>query len=140
MSTWTAPQLPKGTLSLLQAIAKVEGYYARFDADGKRLTAPNRSQRNHNPGDLEYKPWQKLYGATLETGTPHPRFASFPTAERGFAALECLLKSSIYNCLTLAAAINRFAPPCENNTAGYVAKVCKWTGLPAGQMVGEALA
>jgi hypothetical protein len=131
MTNWTAPKLPVGLLTLAESIARVEGWYIQG-------TTPNRPQRNNNPGDLEYHAWMaEKYGATLETGHAANRFAVFPTADAGWAALGDLLKGPSYCKLTIAMAIDRFAPPCENNTANYKQLVSKWTGFNSSQLVEE---
>lgn len=101
-------------MKLVEAIARMEGYYVEG----------TRPQRNNNPGDVEWGKFSQAHGATHGD----PRFAIFPTAEEGFAALTSLLKSSGYNTLTVEEAINRYAPPVENNTTNYVADICEWVG------------
>lgn len=122
--------IPPKPLTLAQGIALVEGWYAHG------VTA-NRPQRNNNPGDLEYHGWMTpKYGAVLESvksGTP--RFACFPTPEMGWEALEDLLATPSYNTLTIAQAVNRFAPPSENNDTLYIDAVCRWTGKQATDLV-----
>ena len=62
------------------AIAQREGFNAR----GPK---PNRGQRNHNPGNIEYGQFAKDHGATGSDG----RFAIFPDAATGYKALDALL-------------------------------------------------
>lgn len=99
-------------LTFKQAIARMEGY---------GVSADNLPTRNNNPGDLDKAPWEK-------TVTSTGRFAKFATPEDGWKALEVLLLRS-YVGLTIEAAVNKYAPPCENNTHDYVSFVCKWTGF-----------
>ena len=99
-------------LTFKQAIARMEGYGA---------AASNLPTRNNNPGDLDKAPWEQTVPSV-------GRFAKFATPEDGWNALETLLLKS-YVGLTVEAAINKYAPPCENNTHNYVADVCKWTGF-----------
>jgi hypothetical protein len=121
--------LPPLPLTVAQAIARVEGWYAQ----GKTA---NRPQRNNNPGDIEFHAWMtEKYDAILEQGTAHPRFACFPTAQAGWQALEDLLAGPHYAGLTLEAAVNRFAPPSENDTVNYVSAVCRWTGKQSTETV-----
>jgi len=117
-------------MTLIEAIARIEGFYI-----------PNsRPQRNNNPGDLEYGAFAKLHGADrIEEGTPHPRFAHFPTAEMGFAALHALLTTTGYYTLTIEQAINKYAPPSENNTTNYVQFVCEKVGCKPTDTVQEVL-
>jgi hypothetical protein len=128
MMNWTPPKLPP-RLTLAQAIARVEGFYAQ----GPR---PNRPQRNHNPGDIEYDDFSRAHGAIGTDG----RFAIFPDDATGFAALNALLQGKHYAGLTVEAAINRYAPPNENNDQSYVAEVCAWTGHEPTDLVSEVLA
>lgn len=120
-------------MTLPQAIATMEGFYAKGEK-------PNRPQRNLNPGNLNMADWLKPYGASLETGTPSPRFARFPTADLGFSALHDLLAGPHYANLTIEEAINRYAPPDENNTVDYVAFVCNRVGCSSTDIVHDVLA
>lgn len=102
-------------MKLVEAIAHIEGYY----------TKGTRPERNNNPGDLEFHEWMVAkYGATMETGTPHPRFAHYPNPEIGFKAMTDLLGGKHYGPMTIRDAINTYAPPTENNTGQYVRFVC----------------
>jgi hypothetical protein len=117
-------------MTVAEAFARIEGWY-------QATTVPNRPQRNHNPGNLEFhSSMAAQYGATLETGVTHPRFAHFPTAEAGWQALNDLLSSPRYAGLTMEQAVNRFAPPCENQTVNYLHLVCQWTGRQASDLLG----
>lgn len=109
--------LPDLPMTLAQAIARMEGFYAAGQV-------PNRPQRNNNPGDIEFGPFAERFGAT----SGDPRFAIFPTVAKGFEALDALLRTPHYLGLTVEEAVNRYAPPVENNTSLYVAAVCHWTG------------
>jgi hypothetical protein len=115
-------------MGLCQAIARMEGFYAQS-------MTPNRPQRNHNPGDMEYGPFAQAHGAIASDG----RFAVFPDDETGFEALRALLLTSGYRSLSIEAAIARFAPPSENNTEIYVQSVCRWTNRAADKLVGDCL-
>lgn len=118
-------------MTLKQAFARVEGWYIQGDA-------PNRPQRNNNPGDIEYGHFAQSFGAVMETAI-RPRFAKFPTPEKGWAALDALLRGPLYWSLTIEAAVNRYAPPNENNTVNYVSAVCKWSGCTPDQLVSEVV-
>jgi hypothetical protein len=112
-------------MSFLQAIAREEGFYA----------PGTRPQRNNNPGDIEWGKFTKAHGAT----SGDPRFAIFPTADAGFVAMRSLFQSTGYKGLTVAQALNRWAPPVENQTNAYIANVCKWTGCTADMVIDEIL-
>ena len=115
-------------MTLYMAISRQEGFYVEG----------SRAARNNNPGNLEYGPFTKTQGAT----GGDPRFAIFPTPEMGFAALHNLFLTEPYRGLTLEQALNRFAPPVENDTRNYLANVCVWTGAnpetPLANLVTEA--
>jgi hypothetical protein len=112
-------------MTLLEAIARMEGFYE----EGSR---PNR---NNNPGDLAYGSEALRFGASGSDG----RYAVFPNADIGWTALRRWLSVPAefengqlvagYLGATIEQALNRFAPPSENNTNAYVVNVCSWTGL-----------
>ena len=108
-------------MTFCEAIAREEG----FGVAGSRPT------RNNNPGDLEYHAWMEPFGGKLETPLPGKtaRFACFPSANQGFAAMRHLFGFPLYKGKTVAEALNMWAPPVENATNSYIANVCAWTGL-----------
>lgn len=123
-------------MKLVDAIANIEGFYAVIPSGGK----PNRPQRNNNPGDLEFHSWMhQKYGALLESGTLQPRFAYFPSVKIGFQALTDILQED-YAHLSIYAAINKYAPPNENDDTNYVTYVCKRVGCLTSDLVGTILA
>lgn len=124
----TNPLLPPHPHTLPQAIARVEGFYAQG-------TTPNRPQRNHNPGDIEFGVFAIFHGATGTDG----RFAVFPDDETGFQCLQSLLSGPHYRMLTVKECIDKYAPPNENDDVNYVALVCEWTGLQPTDIVGMKL-
>jgi hypothetical protein len=115
MPDWISGKMTLPTIpyTLLQAIARNEGFYVQG-------TRPNR---NNNPGDLELRPWMTTFGATAGD----PRFAIFPSEDLGFQALRHLLQFKIYKGKTISQAISQFAPGNENNVASYVRNICSWT-------------
>jgi hypothetical protein len=85
-----------------------------------------RAWRNNNPGNIEYGPFARSLGAVGTDG----RFAVFPSYEAGRAAKEALLfESPSYRDLTINGAINRYAPPNENDTNRYSATVAEAAGV-----------
>ncbi len=93
-------------------------------------TGTARGIRNNNPGNINYGDFAKSMGATGSDG----RFAIFPNAEGGLAAMSALLTNYGKNGLdTVAEIINKWAPPSENNTAGYSAMVAKALGVSPNQ-------
>lgn len=101
-------------MTIAEAIAHMEGYGVAGD----------RPTRNNNPGDIEWGTFAKQHGAT----GGDPRFAIFPTPEAGMGCLRALLLRR-YAGLTLTAALDKYAPPTENNTNAYIGGVCRMTGL-----------
>ena len=108
----------RSEMNFLEAVARKEGF----------LKQGTRPQRNNNPGDIEWGRFAQAHGAT-HAEQPAGRFAVFPTAAAGFAAMHDLFEAAGYRGLTVAGAIARWAPPTENDTARYIAEVCAWTGL-----------
>ena len=107
-------------ITLVEAIAREEGFYVQG----------TRAQRNNNPGDIEYGNFAAHHGATGSDG----RFAIFPDAATGFTALRELLMQD-YAGMTLKAALNRFAPPVENDTGRYLSNIMAWTGAAATDII-----
>jgi hypothetical protein len=67
----------------------------------------------NNPGAMLYSPWQKKYGAELDTtgrgvGTVKGLFAKFPTLQDGVEAQRALLSGKKYGDLPLEQAINQW--------------------------------
>jgi hypothetical protein len=62
---------------------------------------------------------------------PNRALRVFATDAYGFRALAKLLLNYeyIHNLKTVRAMINRWAPPNENNTGGYVDRVCTAIGM-----------
>lgn len=89
--------------------------------------------RQNNPGDLRHAP-----GEVHDIGSPDG-IGSFDTAADGFAALERQLQLYADRGLTLQEAIYEFAPPSENNSATYLAYVCKGLGCDPTTPVSQAL-
>ena len=113
---------PTNKPSLLEAIAREEGWLAH---------PPSRCRRNNNPGNIEDGAFARSHGSNGGDG----RFATFPTAEKGFAAMRELFHRPSYEGLTVAAAIERWAPPPENNTTLYIANVCEWAGCAPDDLI-----
>ena len=126
--------MARSTLTLPQAIGAIEGFGAK---------PTNRPTRLNNPGDIDFAPWNAVppFNAQLEqTIAPEkPRFAHFPTAAQGWAALEHLLLTDSYRSLTIEQAINRYAPPVENNTVNYVSVVCRLVGCAPDDIVEKVI-
>jgi hypothetical protein len=107
--------------TFLEAVAREEGW----------LNPASRCRRNLNPGDIEFGRFAKAHGATTSDG----RFAIFPSAEAGFAAMRVLFQAPSYAGLTVAAALARWAPGFENNTDLYITNVCHWAGCTPSDVI-----
>ncbi len=114
------------TVTFLEAVAREEGW----------LVLDSRPRRNNNPGDIEYGKFAVAHGATGSDG----RFAVFPTEQAGFAAMRLLFQAPSYRGLTVAAAIERWAPSPENNTALYISRVCMWAGCQPDDVIDALVA
>lgn len=90
-----------------------------------------RGLRNNNPGNI------RLSASTRWQGEIRPSqdksFCQFSTMAYGYRALIKLLQNygKINGCRTLSDYIHRWAPPSENNTSGYLARVCREMQVPA---------
>ena len=71
--------------------------------------------RDNNPGDITAGPFTSRNGQLGTDG----RFAVFPGAGTGRQALHTLFTGAGYFNLSINAAVARYAPSMENNTAGY---------------------
>ncbi len=93
------------------------GYIVVTRPDGTTVRLKgSRNWRNNNPGNIEYGGYAISMGAVGGDG----RFAVFPTYDAGRRAKEALIfEGRNYAGLSLSAAINRYAPPSENNTGWY---------------------
>jgi hypothetical protein len=59
-------------------------------------------------------------------------FCQFKNMAYGYRALIKLLQNyrRLYRCRTIADFIQRWAPPSENNTSGYITRVCREMQVP----------
>lgn len=88
-----------------------------------------RGLRNNNPGNIRLS-------RTLWQGEVRPSqdksFCQFRSMAYGYRALIKLLQNyrKVNGCRTIADFINRWAPPVENNTSGYIRRVCSEMQVP----------
>jgi hypothetical protein len=87
----------------------------------------SRGLRNNNPGNIRKSNvgWAgKIEGADAD-------FETFNSPEAGIAALakNLVTYSTKHGLNTIEGVINRWAPPSENNTGGYVKAVAKQLGV-----------
>lgn len=88
-----------------------------------------RGIRNHNPGNVE-RGKDRWLGMSADQSAD-ARFLVFDTPDAG---VRCLMRLLInyqerHGIRTLRAAINRWAPPGENNSTAYVQHVSRLTGF-----------
>jgi hypothetical protein len=99
----------------------------RYDDGTEQVRAGGtRSWRNNNPGNMRNTRFSKGQGSLGEAGG----FAVFPDTPAGEGALTNLLDTDVYQGLSVDGAVNRYAPPSENNTTAYQNNIRSMTGLP----------
>ena len=94
-----------------------------------------RGIRNNNPGNIEWgDPWQGLVPQGRRTDS---RFAQFTSPAWGIRALARTLITYYdrHGIRTIQQAINRWAPPVENNTDAYVRAVAREVGVDGNQQI-----
>ncbi|EMH8371820.1 TPA: structural protein [Proteus mirabilis] len=87
------------------------------------MTRPARGERNNNPGNLRHgEPWQGLSAQQTDKD-----FCQFVSTEYGIRAIYVLMRTyeKKYGLCSIREIINRYAPPKENNTEGYIQRVAK---------------
>lgn len=97
--------------------------YVGSDGNIYEFSGGTRAWRNNNPGNLEDGKFARNNGAIGTDG----RFAIFPDIATGFNAMANLLSTNAYQKLTIQGAINRYAPPNENNVENYLKSIEKQT-------------
>lgn len=95
---------------------------------GQRQTP--RGLRNNNPGNIRTTKdrWQGLQPQQAD-----PAFFQFTEMRYGYRALIVTLQNyrRRHGCRTVADFIRRWAPPVENDTEGYIRRVCREMGVTA---------
>lgn len=89
----------------------------------------SRGIRNNNPGNIRITKdkWQGLREKQEDKS-----FFQFTEIKWGYRALIRTLQMyrKRHGCATIADFIKRWAPPVENNTSGYITRVCKEMQVP----------
>ena len=90
----------------------------------------SRGLKNNNPGNI------RISGTKYEgeiVPSQDKAFKQFSEMRYGYRAMFVLLYTyqKKYNCNTIRQMISRYAPENENNTGGYIARVCKDSGVVA---------
>lgn len=87
-----------------------------------------RGLRNNNPGNIRHSAthWRGMREKQTDAA-----FVQFDTMAWGYRALLKTLRtySSKRGCVTVSDYIKRWAPENENNTRGYILRVCRDMGV-----------
>ena len=98
------------------------------------MTQMSRGLRNNNPGNIRLGSF-KYKGEKAKSSDS--AFRQFESLEWGYRAMFVLLHTyaTKHNCRTLREMINRYAPPTENFTDGYIRCVTNATHLSADEPI-----
>lgn len=91
-----------------------------------------RGLRNNNPGNIRNSDATDWQGEVPAAKKQDNSFEEFKDMAHGYRALIKLLQNyrRKYGCQTIADFISRWAPRTENNTSGYISRVCKEMQVP----------
>ncbi|GLX62297.1 hypothetical protein KMU_03370 [Proteus vulgaris] len=97
------------------------------------MIRPARGERNNNPGNIRHgSKWQGLSAQQTDKD-----FCQFVSPEYGIRAIYKLLETyqKKYKLNTVESIIDRYAPPNENNTAGYINRAAKDIGVSVNEPI-----
>ncbi|WP_426773946.1 structural protein [Proteus faecis] len=97
------------------------------------MIRPARGERNNNPGNIRHgSKWQGLSAQQTDKD-----FCQFVSPEYGIRAIYKLLETyqKKYKLNTVESIIDRYAPPNENNTAGYINRAAKVIGVSVNEPI-----
>ncbi|MER1793169.1 structural protein [Proteus mirabilis] len=97
------------------------------------MVRPARGERNNNPGNIRHgSKWQGLSAQQTDKD-----FCQFVSPEYGIRAIYKLLQTyqKKYELNTVESIIDRYAPPNENNTAGYINRAAKDIGVSVNEPI-----
>lgn len=97
------------------------------------MSRPARGERNNNPGNIRHgSKWQGLSAQQID-----PSFCQFVSPEYGIRAIYKLLQTyqNKYELNTVESIIDRYAPPNENNTAGYINRAARDIGVSVNEPI-----
>ncbi|HGM9714275.1 TPA: structural protein [Proteus mirabilis] len=97
------------------------------------MTRPARGERNNNPGNIRHgSKWQGLSAQQTDKD-----FCQFVSPEYGIRAIYKLLQTyqKKYELNTVESIIDRYAPPNENNTAGYINRAARDIGVSVNEPI-----
>jgi hypothetical protein len=94
----------------------------------------SRGLRNNNPGNIRQST-VKYQGEISPSADP--AFKQFKSIIWGYRAMFMLLHTyqKKHGLNSLKSMIERYAPPHENHTDGYLKAVCNWSGISAEQVL-----
>ena len=94
----------------------------------------SRGLRNNNPGNIRRS--KVCYKGEVRPSRD-PEFKEFSTMAYGYRAMFVLLDTyrSRYGLTTIRQMLNRYAPPTENFTEGYVRLVSDYSGVMPDEVV-----
>lgn len=92
-----------------------------------------RGLRNNNPGNIRNSEATEWNGEVEPSAKKDFVFEEFEDRPHGYRALIRLLQNyrRRHGCQTIADFIRRWAPSNENNTAGYITRVCQEMQVPS---------
>lgn len=92
-----------------------------------------RGIRNCNPGNIRNSDATDWKGEVPAGAKKDKSFEEFRDMAHGYRALIRLLQNyrRKHGCKTIADFISRWAPRTENNTPGYITRVCQEVQVPA---------
>lgn len=97
------------------------------------MARPARGERNNNPGNIRHgSKWQGLSAQQTDKD-----FCQFVSPEYGIRAIYKLLQTyqKKYELNTVESIIDRYAPPNENNTTGYINRAAKDIGVSVNEPI-----
>ncbi|HGN9440509.1 TPA: structural protein [Proteus mirabilis] len=97
------------------------------------MTRPARGERNNNPGNIRHgSKWQGLSAQQTDRD-----FCQFVSPEYGIRAIYKLFQTyqNRDNLNTVEKIIDKYAPPSENNTAGYINRAAKDIGVSVNEPI-----
>lgn len=91
-----------------------------------------RGLRNNNPGNIRNDNKTKWQGEVDASQKKDFAFEEFKDRTSGYRALLKLLRNynKLHGCRTIVDYIRRWAPENENNTSGYITRVCREMQVP----------
>lgn len=94
----------------------------------------SRGLRNNNPGNIRRS---KVHYKGEVRPSRDPDFKEFSSVAYGYRAMFVLLDTyrSRYGLNTIRQMLNRYAPPTENFTEGYVRFVADYTGVMPDEVI-----